>query len=281
MEGFSERLTAARKAAKLTQNAVAEHLGVSFQAVSLWERGDASPDIDRLGRLAELLNVTVDYLLCGKLPLKTQAAELGELHDRLFDEERMYTYVKTYAKANGLYQTVAVLPYAREKHMGQFRDGKDKVPYIYHPLLVACQALALGLCDDALVSAALLHDVCEDCGVKLHELPVNEETRELVRLLTKPVPKTKESMDGYYRNIADNGKACVLKLIDRCCNVSGMSAGFTPEKVIHYIKKTREQIYPLFDVVQSRYPRYSNQAFLIKYQTTAVIEALRQQFDKI
>ena len=83
-----------------------------------------------------------------------------ELSDRLFDEERMYAYIEAYAAEHHLEQTMRVLPYAREKHSGQFRKGKDKVPYIYQPLLVACQALALGPDDDDMISAALLHDVC-------------------------------------------------------------------------------------------------------------------------
>ena len=177
---FSERLAMARKNSGMTQNDVAQQLEVSFQAVSLWERGETAPEIDKLADLAQLYQVTLDWLLTGKQEERVYVDFQEVLSDRLFDENRMYTYIKTYASVKKLYQTAKVLPYARELHKGQVRCGRDQVPYIYHPLLVACHALALGLDDDNLISAALLHDVCEDCGVLEEELTINEETRDAV-----------------------------------------------------------------------------------------------------
>ena len=54
-----------RKAAGMTQKELAEQLGVSFQAVSKWENGDALPDTGLLLTLSDLLNTTVDKLLNG------------------------------------------------------------------------------------------------------------------------------------------------------------------------------------------------------------------------
>ena len=45
---FSERLEEARREKGFTQSDVAEKLNVSFQAVSLWERGETTPEIDKL-----------------------------------------------------------------------------------------------------------------------------------------------------------------------------------------------------------------------------------------
>ncbi len=54
-----------RKAAGLTQKELADKLGVSFQAVSKWENGDALPDTGLLLELCDALNTTVDKLLNG------------------------------------------------------------------------------------------------------------------------------------------------------------------------------------------------------------------------
>lgn len=50
---FSERITLARKSTGMTQSDVAEKLNVSFQAVSLWERGEASPEISKLADITD------------------------------------------------------------------------------------------------------------------------------------------------------------------------------------------------------------------------------------
>ena len=60
---IGDKLRALRKAKKLTQEQLAEYLNVSSQAVSKWETGLSSPDIDMLPRLAVVFNVTVDELL--------------------------------------------------------------------------------------------------------------------------------------------------------------------------------------------------------------------------
>ena len=48
---WNERIAAARKAAGLTQEALGEKLGVSRQAVSKWESGQAVPDLDTVAKL--------------------------------------------------------------------------------------------------------------------------------------------------------------------------------------------------------------------------------------
>lgn len=58
-------LKLARDRAGLTQEDIAESLGVSRQAVSMWETGKKSPSSRNLKKLADLLNVSVDSLLRG------------------------------------------------------------------------------------------------------------------------------------------------------------------------------------------------------------------------
>ncbi len=198
--------------------------------------------------------------------------------DRFFDENRMYTFVQAAAKAKGLRQTLLALPFAREKHRGQTRKGPAGIPYISHPLTMCCQALALGLDEDGLLAATLLHDVVEDCGVTLEELPVDEATRETVRLLSKdPIHEAdEEGYDaGYFAAIAGHPQASLVKLLDRCHNLSAMAAGFTQKRMAEYAEHTLRWVMPLTDSLRHQHPAYSDACFLIKYQMLSLIHMVR------
>ena len=60
---FSERLKRLRKARGMTQQELADQLGVSNKSVSRWESGGGYPDVALLEPLARALGVTVDELL--------------------------------------------------------------------------------------------------------------------------------------------------------------------------------------------------------------------------
>ena len=61
---IGEKIAQARREKRLTQEELADRLGVSRQAVSKWESGAALPETDKLARLSGLLGVSCDYLLC-------------------------------------------------------------------------------------------------------------------------------------------------------------------------------------------------------------------------
>ena len=67
METLNERIKQLRKEKGLTQSQLADELGVTDKAVSKWEVGEANPDISLLVKIAEVFNVTIDYLLTGKV----------------------------------------------------------------------------------------------------------------------------------------------------------------------------------------------------------------------
>lgn len=68
---LANRLVELRKENKLSQEALAEKLGISRQAISKWERAEASPDTDNLIALADLYGLTLDQLL-GNDEVKTE-----------------------------------------------------------------------------------------------------------------------------------------------------------------------------------------------------------------
>ena len=113
--------------------------------------------------------------------------------------------------------------------------------------------------------------------MKAEELPVNDQTNEAVRLLTKPEDfgKTDAEYRTYYEGIAANRIAAIVKLLDRCNNISTMANCFSDEHMADYIKETREYIHPLMRKARDLYPEYANQLFLIRYHMNSVLEALR------
>ena len=280
MKKIGKCIADARKKSRLTQEQLAERIGVSAQAVSKWENGHNLPDIENLMQIAELTNTPYSILL------GETASQIGLEHfsfrDRLFHEDNMFTRMKTFAMAEHLTETYRALYYMRERHIGQFRKQQHfssaNVLYINHPLIMACQATAFGIKDDALLASILLHDVVEDTGVKAEELPFSEKVRNIVDLVSFSVPQgmsKEEAKEKYYQRIAESGDACVVKIIDRCNNISTMSGAFSREKMCSYIEETEKYILPLMKVLKNGYPEYSSVAFLVKYQIVSIMETVK------
>lgn len=75
---LSDRIQALRKARGISQEELADRVGVSRQAVSKWESEQSSPDLDKIILLSEYFEVTTDYLLKGIEPAaKGGDARLG------------------------------------------------------------------------------------------------------------------------------------------------------------------------------------------------------------
>ena len=84
MKQIGKKITDLRKEHNMTQMELADKLGISFQAVSNWERGNTMPDISKLPELAEIFHISVDELLNGKAPLVE--AVLNDTVDEYIEE---------------------------------------------------------------------------------------------------------------------------------------------------------------------------------------------------
>lgn len=198
------------------------------------------------------------------------------LHDRIFSEVHMYNFMDRTSKALGLEQTQAALPLMKKYHDGQTRKGSEHIPYIYHPLLMACHACALGLKEDELLAGILLHDVCEDCGLTPEELPVSERVRKTVMLLTYtqlPGETEEDAHKRYYGEIKKDRLATITKVLDRVNNVSTMMNCFGRERMIEYIEETEKYVLPLLEELKFGYnKKYYDTAFLLKYHLLSIID---------
>ncbi len=193
----------------------------------------------------------------------------------IYNHEKMYTYVRGFATGANMKETMKALAFARGKHSGQLR--KSGQPYIVHPLTMACNAVGMGIKDDAVVATILLHDVCEDCDVSVAELPVSDAVKHSVSLMTFRIMEgeTKEiAKNRYYNMLLQSREATLTKLIDRCHNVSSMAGTFSVEKLKSYIEETRQYVLPLLKKAKDVYPEDSDILFLLKYHIVSVVDSI-------
>ena len=60
---IGEKIAEARKMNNLTQEQLAELMGVTRQSISRWEQNQAYPEVEKILHLSDILNVSCDYLL--------------------------------------------------------------------------------------------------------------------------------------------------------------------------------------------------------------------------
>ena len=60
---ISENIVSLRKKKSLSQEALADRIGVSRQTVAKWESGESAPDLEMSGRLSQALDVSLDDLV--------------------------------------------------------------------------------------------------------------------------------------------------------------------------------------------------------------------------
>ena len=70
---FGKKLSELRKQNGISQEKLAEMVGVSRQAVTKWESGKSNPDTENLIRLAEIFGISLDELCLGEIPKKPEA----------------------------------------------------------------------------------------------------------------------------------------------------------------------------------------------------------------
>ena len=112
---IGSKLAQARKAANLTQEQLAERLGVTRQAVSRWESDAAYPETDKIVRMARLLNVSCDYLLRDDIAVGSADAPPPEPVTRLLKQAvGRRVRLAFYEDAGGIFSEGG-LPSARDR----------------------------------------------------------------------------------------------------------------------------------------------------------------------
>ena len=182
---LGEKIARRRRELGMSAEQLAAEVFVTATVENTWERGELRPDRQSLVRLADALQLPItEFITAHDAPDWTT-------RDQMFSDIHMYTRMRTLAQAENLPNTYKALAYARDMHQGEnrkpskFNNNSPAVPYIVHPLMMACHAHALGIRGDSVLATVMLHDVCEDCGISPEELPFPQDIRHSVALLTK------------------------------------------------------------------------------------------------
>jgi guanosine-3',5'-bis(diphosphate) 3'-pyrophosphohydrolase len=131
---------------------------------------------------------------------------------------------------------IKALNFASYAHKEQKRKYSD-VPYIIHPVRIAERLREIGINDETILCAALLHDTLEDTSVDSKELE-NAFGNDVI-MLVKQLTRDKKNENGYIdtSHIKDE-RAMIIKIMDRIDNMQdyNKNMGVSPEKYIFEAK---------------------------------------------
>ena len=197
---IGEKLKKLRRSRDLTQEEVATHIGISYQSISKWERGDGYPDITMLPTLANYFGVSVDELI--GMDEISSAQRLDDINQKWQENrakgahkenvELMRSALKTYPN-NAL--LLMQLSCSLERLDG---SEKEKKGYLKESILLHEQILKY--CDDSEIRGAALCNLSDayyrygdyekavEYATKLPNLYKTRETA-LVRILKDDAQK--------------------------------------------------------------------------------------------
>lgn len=134
---FAERLRKYRRDRDMTQEELAQKIGISPQSVSKWERDEGLPDVTMLPKLAGYFGVTIDALLgydetAQKEDFDTYFQESRKIYDtqEKFDYIRGYAekYPQDYRYARDLVHAITELPREKwDEYMPLMRENCEKI----------------------------------------------------------------------------------------------------------------------------------------------------------
>ena len=199
---IGNKLKKLRRDKDLTQEEVATHLGISYQAISKWERGDGYPDITMLPTLANYFSVSVDELI--GMEEISSAKKLDEINLKWQENRSLGKHkenVELMQNALKTYPNNALLLIQLSVSLERL-DGSEKEKQAFLKESIMIQEQILKYCSDSEVRGAALFNIADayyrygnyEKAVEYAEkLPNLYKTREtaLVRILKSSADKNK------------------------------------------------------------------------------------------
>ena len=192
MDQIGRKISNLRREQNMTQMELADKLGISFQAVSNWERGNTMPDISKLPELAEIFHVTTDELLGEASGGLVRSAAKGEMEQYM---EVNSVTVEEFVQVASLLSTV------------QAEAGFEKLTE---------QKTQLKLSDIEDILPFLGSDMVDELALKYMDSPEGDDLEDIARYASGPVLKQiAEKLLAEGKNIEDIARYLSTEDVDR------------------------------------------------------------------
>ncbi len=187
-----------------------------------------------------------------------------DIAEEEFKIDKMFTYAKGFFHGADMEQSLNALTYMRTRHAGQTRKSGER--YIVHPLRMACTAMALGIKNDDLITTILLHDVVEDTGVSVSDLPLNDRIRRSVEYMTITKFEGEENSttkQRYYDKLLEDSNALICKGFDRRDNLSTIIE-LSERAIVKNVLETNIFLLPVMKTAKEKWPNLSNILYVLR-----------------
>lgn len=202
-----------------------------------------------------------------------------------YDANVLRKELEYYFEQHGMKDAQRALEYAWKKHEGQTRINGQ--PFIVHPLFVAKYGIGIGAKSEDRICIALLHDVCEDCGIPPEDLPFNENVQRGVKYLTFVYDYTEDDDEDTrqlkkivtksetFARLIENPDSLICKGIDRYHNLT--TAEELPEKnIVKNVLETHRWLLPVIynALTIKKYRSYYHQLYTLSINLRSLNDLL-------
>lgn len=157
---IGENIKRIRLERNLTQEEVAAHLGISFQSVSKWERGDGYPDITMLPALSNYFGISIDELLgTAKIAKDEQYNKINRIWDENNRKGLHHENVALMRQSLKSFPNDTLLLVQLSTSLEKL-DGTDEEKLRYLKESIALQEQILRYGEDSEIRSAVLYNLC-------------------------------------------------------------------------------------------------------------------------
>lgn len=221
METIGDRIRNKRKESGMTQLELANKLNITDKAISKWEQNEGNPDISILPKIAEIFNVSLDYLLTGKEPDKEvliiSKMELCAKND----DPSMLKEIFSDRDENGKCLMDHIIQYKSKKVLTSLIDEcKTEFDYLrlFHVSkinkkeIIKIILLCISIDRERIVFKSIFHDEIKNCNEFKNVLHNNnsqnreiaEDYQNVFKLLVKEYKNLTENQRQYYFGLKEN-----------------------------------------------------------------------------